>query len=152
MNADGFDERAKRMGALFEGACRPHGLGAQLPAQAQAGSRNHGLGGVRQQRQIGGVVANVVESAAGQLAAQAIKLVFAGEVGCAVAAQNAREDAEMIGHALGKANIGAGGEIDLAAFGALRLKVVQQFVVVRQVGDVECDRVRDERLEGCLAF
>ena len=123
---------------------------AQLEAQAQAWIGHHGFSGVGQQGQIGSVVADVVERA-GELAAQAVELAVSGQVDCAVAAEHAGEDAEMIGDALGQTHIRAGGEIDGAAAGTLLVEKLQQLAVVGQMRHVEGDLRGDERLERRLA-
>ena len=65
------------------------------------------------------------------------ELVLAGEIESAVGGEDAGEDAEMVGDAVGGVGVGGGGEVDGAARGALLLKILKEFAVVGQMGDVE---------------
>ena len=61
MQPDGFEERLEGMPSLVEGT---HGVQSACPhahAQTETGVGNHWLNRMRQQRQVGRVVANVTE-------------------------------------------------------------------------------------------
>lgn len=79
-------------------------------------------------------------------------LVGSGEVGGAIRGEDAGEEAEVVGDALGERGIGCGGEIDGAADGVLLLEELEEFAVVGQVDDIELDGGGDVALESGLAL
>jgi hypothetical protein len=86
------------------------------------------------------------------MAAQAIKLPVAGQIRCAVTAQHAAEDAQMIGYPLRQAHICAGSQVKSTATPVLLMKKLQQLAVIRQVHYIEGNLIRHVRLEGRLAM
>ena len=58
----------------------------------------------------------------------------------------------MAGDAVGGVGVGCGGEVDWAAGRALLLKVLEEFAVVGEVGDVEVDGLGEVLLEGGLSL
>ena len=76
------------------------------------------------------------------------ELVLSGEVELAVGGEDAGEEAEMVGDAVGGVGVGGGGEVDGAAGGALLLKILEEFAVVGEMGDVELDGLGEVVLEG----
>jgi hypothetical protein len=101
--------------------------------------------------EVGAGVADVAEVVAEALA-EGLELVVAGEVEGAVGGEDAGEEAEMVGDALGEDGIGGGGEVDWAAGGVLLLKILKEFAVVREVGDVKGNGVGDVAFKGSLAL
>ena len=58
----------------------------------------------------------------------------------------------MVGDAVGGVGVGGGGEVDGAAGGVLLLKILKEFAVVGEVGDVELDGGGEVALEGGFAL
>ncbi len=58
----------------------------------------------------------------------------------------------MVGDALGEGGVGGGGEIDGAAGGVLLLKILKEFAVVGEMGDVELDGGGEVAFEGGLSL
>ncbi len=75
---------------------------AHLAAQAAGRIGHHGFGGVRKQRQVGRPVSDIGESGFAELTLQAGELSASGQVGCAIAAENAVENREMTGDSFRK--------------------------------------------------
>gem|GEM_PF-6682022 len=75
--------------------------------------------------------------------AEGFKFAGAGEVDGAFGGENSGEEAEMVCDALGDGGVGGCGEVDGATGGVLLLKVLEQFAVVGEMGDVELDGVGD---------
>ena len=75
--------------------------------QSESGIGDHGLGSLRQQGQIGRVIADVVKGLRAEVAAQGIEFFVARKVADAIGTEDAREDAEMVGDAAGKRVDGA---------------------------------------------
>ena len=80
------------------------------------------------------------------------ELVFAGEVELAVGGEDAGEEAEVGGDAVGGVGVGGGGEVEGAAGGALLLKILKEFAVVGEMGDVELDGVGEVAFKGGFAL
>jgi hypothetical protein len=74
-----------------------------------------------------------------------------GEVNCAVGGEDAGEDAEVVGDALGEGDVGGGSKVDGAAGGVLLLKILKEFAVIGEVGDVEAYGGGDVPFEGSFA-
>ncbi len=70
----------------------------------------------------------------------------------AVGGEDAGEEAEMGGDAVGGGGVGGGGEVDGAAGGVLLLKILKEFAVVGEVGDVELNGIGEMALEGGFAL
>ena len=70
----------------------------------------------------------------------------------AVGGEDAGEEAEMGGDAVGGVGVGGGGEVDGAAGGVLLLKILEEFAVVGEVGDVELDGGGEVAFEGGFAL
>jgi hypothetical protein len=106
---------------------------------------------VSQERQIGSVVADVIEGAGWHERTQDVELVAAGEVSRAVAAENAGEDAEVIGDAAGEVDVSAGCKVDRSASGMFCVEEFEEGAVIREVLYIEGDGPGDTRLERGLA-
>ena len=119
--------------------------------RAGGGVGDHGLLAVLEEREVGQRVADVGEVVA-EAGLEGGEFVFAGEVELAVGGEDAGEEAEMGGDAVGGVGVGGGGEVDGAAGGALLLKVLEEFAVVGEVGDVELDGVGEMAFEGGFAL
>jgi hypothetical protein len=74
------------------------------------------------------------------------------EVKDTVGGEDSCEDAEMVGDALGEDGVGGGGEVDGAAGGVLLLKILKEFAVIGEVGDVQTYGSSDVPFEGGLAL
>ena len=95
----------------------------ELGPERKAGIGHHGLAGIFEQRDIGRRIADVVESFLGEALFEAIEFVVSGQICSSVAGQDFLEDAEMFRDVLGKNGVGAGGEIQFAAFGVLFFQI-----------------------------
>jgi hypothetical protein len=90
---------------------------------------------VLEQGEVGGGVADIAEVFA-ELLAEGGQLVVSSEVKDAVGGEDAGEEAEVVGDALGGGGVCGGGEVDGAAGGVLLLQILQKFAVIRQVSYV----------------
>ena len=70
----------------------------------------------------------------------------------AVGGEDAGEEAEVGRDAVSGAGVGGGGEVEGTAGGALLLKILKEFAVVGEVGDVELDGAGEVALEGGFAL
>ncbi len=77
---------------------------------------------------------------------------MAGEVEGSFGGEDSGEEAEVIGDSLGEDGVGGGGEIDGTAGGVLLLKILKEFAVIGEVGDVEFYGSGKVLLEGGLAL
>ena len=146
-----FYKRPEESVALLEGPRRANAARLQFPAQAQARIGHQRLGRALKQRQIGRIVAYVIELARAKAAAQSVELAVAGQVDGAVAAQYAGEDAQMLSHAPRQPRIGARGQVKRASTRAFLRQEGEQLAIIRQVGNVQLDLLRHVRLEGGFA-
>jgi hypothetical protein len=80
------------------------------------------------------------------------EFIFAGEVELAVGGEDAGEEAEVGGDTIGGVGVGGGREVEGTAEGALLLKILKEFAVVREMGDVELDGVGEMAFEGGFAL
>ena len=71
---------------------------------------------------------------------------------CAVGGEDAGEEAEVVGDAVGGVGVGGGGEVDGAAGGVLLLKILKEFAVIGEMGDVELDGGGEMAFEGGFAL
>ena len=58
----------------------------------------------------------------------------------------------MVGDAVGGAGVGGGSKVDWAAGGALLLKVLKKFAIVRKMSNVELDRIGEMTFKGGFAL
>ena len=151
VEADGFEPGFEGGGALVEGADGCDAGFAEGGAEAGGGVGDHGLLAVLKEREVGEGVADVGEVVA-EAGLEGGEFVFAGEVELAVGGEDAGEDAEVGGDAVGGVGVGGGGEVDWAAGGALLFKILEEFAVVGEVGDVELNGVGEVALEGGFAL
>jgi len=77
---------------------------------------------------------------------------MAGEIVGAVGGEDSGEQPEVVGDALGEDGVGGGGEVDGAAGSVLLLKILKEFAVIGEVGDVQIDGGGEVPFEGCLAL
>jgi hypothetical protein len=106
---------------------------------------------VLEEREVGEGVADVGEVVA-EAGLEGGELVFAGEIEFSVGGEDAGEDAQMGGDAVGGVGVGGGGEIEGAAGCSLLLKVLEEFAVIGKMDDIELYRIGDVAFEGCLAL
>jgi hypothetical protein len=106
---------------------------------------------VLEEREVGSGVADIGEVVA-KAGLEGGEFIFAGEVVLAVGGEDAGEEAEIVGDAVGGAGIGCCGKVDGAASGALLLKILKEFAVVGEMGDVELDGIGEMTLEGSFAL
>ena len=151
VNADGFEPGFEGGDALVEGADGRDAGFAEGGAKGGGGVGDHGLLTVLEEREVGEGVADVGEVVA-EAGLEGGELVFAGEVELAVGGEDAGEEAEVVGDAVGGVGVGGGGEVDGTAGGALLLKILKEFAVVGEVGDVEVDGVGKMAFEGGFAL
>jgi hypothetical protein len=151
VEADGFEPGFKWGDALVEGADRSDTGSAEGGAEAWAGVGDHGLAGVLEEREVGEGVADVGEVVA-EAGLEGGEFVFAGKVEGTVGGEDASEEAEVGGDAVGGVGVGGGGEVDWAPGGALLFKILKEFAVIGEVGDVELDGVGEMAFEGGLAL
>jgi hypothetical protein len=104
-----------------------------------------------EKREVGHGVAYVGEVVA-EAGLEGGEFVFAGEVNGAVGGKDAGEEAQVGGYAVRGVGIGGSGEVDRAPGGSLLFKILKEFAVVREVGDVELDRVGDMAFKGGFAL
>jgi hypothetical protein len=151
VETDGFEPGFRGGGALVEGANRGDAGVAKGGAEAGSGVGDHRLLTVLEEREVGCGVADVGEVVA-KAGLEGGEFIFAGEVVLAVGGEDAGEEAEMVGDAVGGAGIGGGGQVDGAAGGALLLKILKEFAIVGEMGDVELDGIGEMTLEGSFAL
>ena len=151
VEADGFGPRFEGGDGLAEGAGRDDAGFTEGDAKSGGGVGDHGLLAVFEEGEVGHGVANVGEVVA-ELGAKGRELVFAGEVELAVGGENAGEEAQVSGDAIGRVGVCGGCEVDRAADGVLLLKILKEFVVVGEVGDVELDGGGKVTFEGGFAL
>jgi len=136
VEADGLEPGFEGGGSLVEGMDGCNAGLAESGTEARGGVGDHGLFAVLEEREVGGGVADVGEVVA-KLGAEGVQLVFAGEVEFAVGGEDAGEEAEVVGDAMGGVGVGGGGEVDGTTGGVLLLKILKEFPVVGEVGYVE---------------
>ena len=151
MEADGLEPGFERGGPFVEGADGGDAGLAEGGAEAGGGVGDHGLLAVLEEREVGERVADVGEVVA-EAGLEGGELVVAGEVELAVGGEDAGEEAEVVGDAVGGVGIGGGGEVDGAAGGVLLLKILKKFAVVGEMGDVELDGSGEVAFEGGFAL
>ena len=151
MEADCLEPRFERGDTFVKGANRGYMRFAQGGAEARGGVRDHGFLAVLEEREVREGVADVGEVVA-EAGLEGGELILAGEVDLAVGGEDTGEEAEVIGDAVGGVGVGGGGEIDGAAGGALLLKILKEFAVVGQMGDVELDGIGQMTFKGCFAL
>ena len=134
-----------------KGPLRLHSRRTQPRAQAALRIRHHGVHRVGQQRQVGARVADVAEARRKPLL-EGRELSVAGQVDAAVGGEHAGENSQMRGHALGQNRVRAGRQIDLAPAGVLLPQILQQPLIVGQVGDINRHNGRDVALERSLSL
>jgi hypothetical protein len=106
---------------------------------------------VLEEREVGDSVADVGEVIA-EAGLEGGEFVLAGEVVFPVRGEDAGEEAEMGGDAVGGIGVGGGGEVDGAASGALLLKILKEFAVIGEVGDVKLDGIGEVTFKGGFAL
>ena len=151
MEADGLEPGLEGGDTLLEDADRGNVSFAKGGGEGRGWVGDHGLPAVLEQGEVGEGVADVGEVVA-ELGLEGGKLVFAGEVEVTVGGEDAGEDAEVVGDAVGGVGVGGGGEVDRAAGGALLLKILKEFAIVGEVGDVELDGVGQVVFESGFAL
>ena len=77
---------------------------------------------------------------------EAGQLVAADSIGDAVRGEDAGEEAEVLGDAVGEGTVGSGDEVNGTAEFVLRFKKTEDSLVVREVGYVEGNEF------GCFGF
>jgi len=151
VEADGLEPRFERRDALVEGTDGGDVSLAEGRAKCRGGVGDHGLLAMLEEGEVWECVADVGEVIA-EAGLEGGELTFAGEVELAVGGEDAGEEAEVGGDAVGGVGVGGGGEVDGAAGGALLLKILKEFAVVREMGDVELDRVGQVAFKGGFAL
>ena len=151
METDGFEPGFEWRDALVEDADGGDAGFAECGAKARGGVGDHGLAALLEEWEVGHCVADVGEVVA-EAGLERGEFVFSGEVELAVGGEDAGEEAEMVGDAVGGVGVGGGGEVDGAAGGALLLKILKEFTVVGEMGDVELDRICQVTFEGGFAL
>ena len=124
---------------------------ADAAAQGWAGIGEHFFGGAGEERHVCSAVADVGKALLSEPVMKDGKLLVSGEVCCAIAAENAMEDGEVLSYAFGETDIGAGGEVEIATASVFLLQELKELAVVGQVGDVELNVRGNEGLEGGFA-
>ena len=151
VEANGFGPRFEGGDGLVEGAGGGDAGFAEGGAEGGGGIGDHGLLTAFEEGEVGHGVADVGEVVA-KLGAEGGELVFACQVELAVGGEDAGEEAEVGGNAAGGVGIGCGSKVDGAAGGVLLLKILKEFVVVREVSDVELNGGGEVALEGSFAL
>jgi len=151
MEADGFEPGLEGGDTLVEGADRGDAGLAEGGAKGGGGVGDHGLLAAFEEGEVGERVADVGEVVA-EVRLKGGELVFASEIELAVGGQDAGEETEMGGDAVGGVGVGGGGEVDGTAGGALLLKVLEELGIVGEVGDIELDRVGQMAFKGGFAL
>jgi hypothetical protein len=147
-----FDERAKRIGALFKGVGCHNTLFANPAAKGSARIGQHLLRGAFEQGKVGKAIPDVGKAVPAEPALKQGELLVSCEVCDFVAAQDTFEQSEMVSYALGKADIRTRGEVEFAAAGALLLQELKDLAVIRKVGNVELNMRADKSFERSLAL
>ena len=147
MEPDRLEPCLERGGLFVEGADRGDAGFAQRSAKAGGGVRDHRLLTLLQEREVRQGVADVREIFA-KAGLEGGELVFAGEVERAVGGEDASEQAEVGGDAVCGVGVGGRGEVDGTAGGALLFKILKEFPIVGEMGDVELNGVGEVTLEG----
>ena len=137
VNAHGLHQGPHRMPPLHKLARRLDAASAKPHPQPHGRIGDHRLLRLRQQRQVGRIVADVIECSWAKAGAQPVQLLRAGQVGCAVRTQHSCKNAEVRRDAVGQAHIRASGQKDRPSLCALLLKILEQRPVVGQVRHVE---------------
>lgn len=136
---------------LGEGAEQGDVCGTKAGAEGASGVGDHGLNAGAEQGEIRAGVADVAEFVAKALM-KGGQLGRSGEVGRTIGREDAREQAEVVGDALGKGEVCCRGEIDEPARGVLLLKKLEELAIVGKVNDVQLDRRGDVALESGLTL
>jgi hypothetical protein len=147
VEADGFGPGFEGGDGLVEGAGGGDAGFAEGGAEGGGGVGDHGLLAAFEEGEVRHGVADIGKVFT-ETGAEGSELVFAGEVELAVGGEDAGEDAEVGGDAVGGVGVGGGCEVDGAAGGMLLLKILKEFAVVREVGDVELDGGGEVTFEG----
>src|ERR1700745_4082610 len=108
MEADSLKPGFEGGYALVEGTDRGDVGLAEGGAQGGGGVGNHGLLTVLEEGEVGEGVADIGEVVA-EAGLESGELVFAGKIELAVGGEDAGEDAEVVGDAVGGGGIGGGG-------------------------------------------
>ena len=151
VEADGLEPRFEPGDAFVEGANGSDARLAESGAKTRGGVGDHGLLTVLEEREVGERIADVGEVVA-ETGLEGGELVFAGEIDLTVGGEDAGEDAEVRGDAVGGVGVGGGGEVDGAARGALLLKILKEFAVVGKMRDVELDGIGEVTLKSGFAL
>jgi hypothetical protein len=140
VQADGFEPGFERGGAFVEGADWGDAGLAEGGAQGGGGVGDHRLLTALEEREVRQRVADIGEVVA-EAGLEGSQLVFSGEVELTVGGEDAGEDAEVGGDAVGSVRIGGRGEIEGTAVGTLLLQVLEEFAVVGKMNNIELYRV-----------
>ena len=124
---------------------------AESSTEAWGGIGHHGILAVLEEREVRARVADVGEVIA-KLRAEGGELIFASEVELAVGGEDAGEEAEVVGDAVGDVGVGRCGEVDGAACSVLLLKILKEFAIIGKMGYVDLDDSSEVALEGGFAL
>jgi len=151
VEAKGFGPGFEGGDGLVEGAGGGEAGFTEGCAETGGGVGDHGLLAVLEQGEVGHGVADVGEVVA-EVGPEGGELVFAGEVELAVGGEDAGEESQVVGDAVGGVGVGGGGEVDGTAGGVLLLKILKEFAVVGEMSDVELDGGGEVAFEGGLSL
>jgi len=151
VETDGFEPGFEGGCVLVEGTRGSDTSFMEAGEEARGRIGDHGLLAMLEDGQVRRGVTDVGEVVA-KVGLEGGELVFACEVELAVGGENAGEETEMGGDAVGGVGVGGGGEVDRAAGGALLLKILKEFAIVGEVGDVELDGVGQVVFESSFAL
>jgi hypothetical protein len=151
VEANGFGPRFEGGDGLIEGAGWGNVGFTEGGPEARGGVGDHGLLAAFEEGKVGHSVADVGEVVP-EVRAEGGELVFAGEVELTVGGEDAGEDAKVGGDTVGGVGVGCSSEVDGAAAGILLLKILKEFPVVGEVGDVELDSAGEVTFESGSAL
>lgn len=77
---------------------------------------------------------------------------MASQIERPIGGKDASKEFEVVSDAMSKGRIGSGGEVDESASGLLLLDILEQFAVVRKVGDIELNGIGYMALESSFSF
>jgi hypothetical protein len=104
-----------------------------------------------QEREVGQGVADVGEVVA-KPSLKSEELAVAGKIDVGIGGENASEETEVVGDAVGEDSVGGGGKVNGTAHCLLLLEILKKLAVVGEVSYVELDGVGEVLLESGFAL